>query len=453
MEVSLTEMLEAREKRAWRQRELLKRGRTMICFTMNIAGPIKNSPLIGSGYDLGKRLLLGQLDVAGVGVFNFEEVREKTGNECILLADAEPLAVKAITAELEDHAPIGRLFDMDVLRPDGSKVERQELGLPGRKCLLCGESAQGCARSRKHSVAELQAKTREILQEAVDEWDSREAARLACQALLYEVAITPKPGLVDRENSGSHRDMNFFTFQASAAALQPYFAQCVRIGRQGGAPEKTLRALRLPGKLAEGEMRRATGGINTHKGAIFSMGILCGALGRLDRESWGNPDRILDECAAMAKGIVSEDYRNLTPETARTAGQKLYLRYGITGVRGQAEAGFPAVREAGLPTLEAALAAGKDINEASCAALLALLVHTADTNMIHRGGFDGMQQATLEVREILDRESFPSRETLESLDKRFIEKNLSPGGSADLLALTLFLHFLRETAHMSEFCN
>ena len=453
MEVSLTEMLEAREKRAWQQRELLRRGRTMICFTMNIAGPIKNSPLIGSGYDLGKRLLLGQLDVAGVAVSDFEEVREKTGNECILLVDAEPLTVKAITAELEDHAPVGRLFDMDVLRPDGSKVERQELGLPGRKCLLCGESAQVCARSRKHSVAELQAKTREILQEAVDEWDSREAARLACQALLYEVAITPKPGLVDRENSGSHRDMDFFTFQASAAALQPYFAQCVRIGRQGGAPEETLRALRLPGKLAEAEMRRATVGVNTHKGAIFSMGILCGALGRLDRESWGNPDRILDECAAMAKGIVSEDYRDLTPETAKTAGQKLYLRYGITGVRGQAEAGFPAVREAGLPTLEAALAAGKNINEASCAALLALLVHTADTNMIHRGGFDGMQQATLEVREILDRENFPSRETLESLDKRFIEKNLSPGGSADLLALTLFLHFLRETAHMSEFCN
>ena len=444
MEVSLTEMLEAREKRAWQQRELLRRGRTMICFTMNIAGPIKNSPLIGSGYDLGKRLLLGQLDVAGVAVSDFEEVREKTGNECILLVDAEPLTVKAITAELEDHAPIGRLFDMDVLRPDGSKVERQELGLPGRKCLLCGESAQVCARSRKHSVAELQAKTREILQEAVDEWDSREAARLACQALLYEVAITPKPGLVDRENSGSHRDMDFFTFQASAAALQPYFAQCVRIGRQGGAPEETLRALRLPGKLAEAEMRRATVGVNTHKGAIFSMGMLCGALGRLDRESWGNPDRILDECAAMAKGIVSEDYRDLTPETAKTAGQKLYLRYGITGVRGQAEAGFPAVREAGLPTLEAALAAGKNINEASCAALLALLVHTADTNMIHRGGFDGMQQATLEVREILDRENFPSRETLESLDKRFIEKNLSPGGSADLLALTLLLFFLKE---------
>ena len=444
MEVSLKEMLEAREKRAWRQRELLKLGRTMICFTMNIAGPIKNSPLIGSGYDLGKRLLLGQLDVAGVAVSDFEEVREKTGNECILLTDAEPLAVKAITAELEDCAPIGRLFDMDVLRPDGSKVERQELGLPGRRCLLCGESAQVCARSRKHSVEELQAKTREILREAVDEADSREAARYACQALLYEVAITPKPGLVDRENSGSHRDMDFFTFQASAAALQPYFAQCVRIGRQGGTPTETLRALRLPGKLAEAEMRRATGGINTHKGAIFSMGILCGALGRLDRKNWADPDRVLEECAAMAKGIVSEDYRGLTPETAKTAGQKLYILHGITGVRGQAEAGFPAVREVGLPALYTALGKGMNINEAGCAALLELIVHTADTNMIHRGGYEGMLRARLEVKSALERDGFYSRRTLEELDAYFIENNLSPGGSADLLALTLLLFFLKE---------
>ena len=445
MEVSLMEMLEAREKRAMRQRELLGGGQTMVCFTMNIAGPVKNSPLISGGYALGKRLLREQLEVAGLKVAHFEEVREKTGNECILLVDAEPLTVKAITAELEDFAPVGRLFDMDVLRPDGRKVDRQELGLPGRKCLLCGESAQVCARSRRHSVAELQERTGAILRAAVDEADSQEAARQACQALLYEVAATPKPGLVDRENSGSHRDMDFFTFQASAAALHPYFAQCVMIGRQTASPEETLRQLRLPGKIAEGEMRRATGGVNTHKGAIFSMGILCGALGRLERQQWGDPDRILAECAAMAKGIVSRDYEGLTPENAQTPGQKFYLQYGVTGVRGQAEAGFPAVRGAGLPKLEAALTAGKNINEAGCAALLAMLAHTADTNMLHRGGPTGMQEASEKVRALLEKEPFPSRASLEALDAWFIRKNLSPGGTADLLALTYFLHFLKET--------
>lgn len=448
MEVSLQEMLVTRERRAIRQKILLSAyGKTLICFTMNIAGPVKNSSLIRRGYALGKRLLRQQLEVAGIPIAYFEEIQEKTGNEAIFLLDADPLAVKAITVEIEDQPAVGRLFDMDVLCPDGRKVDRQELGLSGRKCLICGGMAQACARSRAHTVSELQKKTQEILCEALDAADSADAARLATQALLYEVATTPKPGLVDRENSGSHRDMDFFTFQASAAALFPYFSQCVKIGRETVDAQETFRRLRLPGKLAEGEMRRATGGVNTHKGAIFSMGILCGALGRLERESWRNPETVLAECAAMTKGLVSKDYVNLTPETAKTAGQKLYLQYGITGVRGQAEAGFPAVRNVGLPKLEAALAAGKSINEAGCAALLAMLANTVDTNMIHRGGYELAKETAEEISALLEKEPFPSKETMEALNEEFVQKNLSPGGTADLLALVYMLHFLKEEPH------
>ncbi|MDD5883423.1 MAG: triphosphoribosyl-dephospho-CoA synthase CitG [Firmicutes bacterium] len=448
MEVSLLEMLEARERRAIRQKVLLSAyGKTMICFTMNIAGPVKNSSLIRRGYALGKRLLRQQLEVAGIPVAYSEEIQEKSGNEAIFLLDADPLAVKAITVEIEDQPAVGRLFDMDVLCPDGRKVDRQELGLSGRKCLICGGMAQACARSRAHTVSELQKKTQEILCEALDAADSADAARLATQALLYEVATTPKPGLVDQENSGSHRDMDFFTFQASAAALFPYFSQCVKIGRETVDAQETFRRLRLPGKLAEGEMRRATGGVNTHKGAIFSMGILCGALGRLERESWRNPETVLAECAAMTKGLVSKDYVNLTPETAKTAGQKLYLQYGITGVRGQAEAGFPAVLNVGLPKLEAALAAGKSINEAGCAALLAMLANTVDTNMIHRGGYELAKETAEEISALLEKEPFPSKETIETLNEEFVQKNLSPGGAADLLTMVYMLHFLKEEPH------
>ena len=448
MEVSLLEMLEARERRAIRQKVLLSAyGKTMICFTMNIAGPVKNSSLIRRGYALGKRLLRQQLEVAGIPVAYSEEIQEKSGNEAIFLLDADPLAVKAITVEIEDQPAVGRLFDMDVLCPNGRKVDRQELGLSGRKCLICGGMAQACARSRAHTVSELQKKTQEILCEALDTVDSTDAARLATQALLYEVATTPKPGLVDRENSGSHRDMDFFTFQASAAALFPYFSQCVKIGRETVDAQETFRRLRLPGKLAEGEMRRATGGVNTHKGAIFSMGILCGALGRLERESWRNPETVLAECAAMTKGLVSKDCVNLTPETVKTAGQKLYLQYGITGVRGQAEAGFPAVLNVGLPKLEAALAAGKSINEAGCAALLAMLANTVDTNMIHRGGYELAKETAEEISALLEKEPFPSKETIETLNEEFVQKNLSPGGTADLLALVYMLHFLKEESH------
>ncbi len=449
MEVTLPEMLEAREKRAIRQQTLLQRyARTMVSFTMNIPGPVKNSPLISGGYELGKRLLFQQLRVAGIPVIHFEETRENTGNEAMLILDAPALAVKAITSELEDASALGRLFDMDVLCPDGRKVDRRELGLPGRTCLLCGNSAQVCARSRTHSVAQLQAKTRQILLEAQLEADCADAARFAVQALLYEVAATPKPGLVDREDSGSHSDMDFFTFQASAAALYPYFAECVRIGRSAHTPEEAFQCLRLPGKLAEGEMLRATGGVNTHKGAIFSMGILCGALGRLDRSRWGDPRQILAECAAMTRGLVSRDYAGLTEETAATAGQKLYLQYGITGVRGQVEAGFPAVAELGLPKLEAALAAGKDWNDAGCAALLAMLAGTEDTNMIHRGSFDKAKAVSEKLKAILEKEPFPGRETLEALNREFVSDNLSPGGTADLLAIVYFLYFLKEKVHV-----
>ena len=448
MEVTLTEMLEARERRAARQQELLSAyGKTMICFTMNIAGPVKNSSLIRRGFALGKRLLRLQLKLTGIPVVYSEEIQEITGNEAFFLLDADPMAVKAITVEIEDFAPVGRLFDMDVLRPNGKKVDRQELGRSGRKCLICGGMAQACARSRTHSVPELQERTWEILREALDTVDGNDAARLATQALLYEVATTPKPGLVDRENCGSHRDMDFFTFQASAAALYPYFAQCVKIGRETADAQETFRRLRLPGKLAEGEMLCATGGVNTHKGAIFSVGILCGALGRLEREQWRNPETVLAECAAMAKGLVSEDYVNLTPETAKTTGQKLYLEYGITGVRGQAEAGFPAVLNVGLPKLEAALAVGKSINEAGCAALLAMLADTVDTNMIHRGGYELAKETAEKLRMLLAKEPFPAKETIEDLNEEFVQKNLSPGGTADLLAMTYLLYFLKEETH------
>ena len=448
MEVSLREMLDARERRAEKQRELLGSfQQTMICFTMNIAGPVKNSPLITRGYCLGLGLLRRQLAAAGMEVTHFEEIREKTGNEAIFLIAADALAVKAVTTAIEDSAPIGRLFDMDVLDKTGRKIDRQEMGKEGRRCLICGGMAAACARSRTHSVAQLQEKTTQILEAALLETDSQCAARLAVQALLFEVAVTPKPGLVDRENSGSHRDMDVFSFLASGAGLSPYFAQCVRIGRQGGTPEETFRALRAPGLLAEGQMLASTGGVNTHKGAIFSMGIVCGALGRLERQTWGNSDRVLAECAAMTEGLTARDFAGLTPETARTVGQKLYLRYGITGVRGQAEAGFPAVKNVGLPKLEAALTQGKSINEAGCAALVAMLADTVDTNMIHRGGYELAKAASEQAKALLEREPFPGAKALEDMNRVFVEKNLSPGGTADLLAMTLMLYFLKEEAH------
>ena len=265
-------------------------------------------------------------------------------------------------------------------------------------------------------------------------------ASLAYQALIREVLTTPKPGLVDRANSGAHRDMELLTFFASAAALRPYFYEAARIGSLGLPPRDTFARLRRAGLSAEKAMLAATGGVNTHKGAIFTMGLLCAAAARQTETA-----DILRECAAMTEGIVKQDLGSITEATAQTAGQRLYARYGITGIRGQAETGFPAVKYVGLPVLRQGLAKGLDWNDAGCAALLHILCATEDTNLIARSDLATAREVTAHVAAILEDTPFPAREVPEALDREFIEKNLSPGGSADLLAATYFLHFFNST--------
>lgn len=440
--VELSQMLEARERRVQRQHELLERYRLpLISFTMNIAGPVKNSPSIRQGFALGRDLLFGQLARIKASIVHYEEIDEDTGCEGLYVVDSSGAALKALTLEIEDHTELGRLFDMDVLDLNGEKYARP---VP-RRCLICGKPAQECARSRTHTVPELQQKTHELLTQGLNRRDADMIAGLAVRALLYEVAVTPKPGLVDREGNGSHHDMDFYTFLASASSLFPYYSECFTIGRQTAADPApfSFSRLRVPGKLAEGEMLRVTGGVNTHKGAIFTLGIICGALGRMSRGNWHSPADVLAEASRMTQDVEKE-LSGLTEESAGTAGQRIFVRCGITGVRGQAAAGFPTVLQYGLPVLEDGLKQGKSNDEAGTAALLAILSRTTDTNMISRGGLETEIEKRSQLEKLLQVNSFPDRETLKALDREYTLENLSPGGSADLLALCWVLHFLKE---------
>lgn len=462
--VSLEEMLEARERRAARQAALRETyGLPVVSFTMNIAGPIKNSPLIRRGFELGCAQLDKALACEGFPVIWRETESFAAGNEAFYVTSADPFRLKAMAAELEDASPMGRLFDIDVLDRDGRKISRTDTGRGERLCLICGGPAKACARSRRHTVEELSRRTGELLREGTEDEDAKAIAALACRAVLYEVTTTPKPGLVDRRNSGSHRDMDMFTFMNSASALWPYFYRSARLGLQDSAmaqpysislslplsapapapPSHTFAALRRLGKNAERDMFAATGGVNTHKGAIFTVGLMCAALGRLPAALRRCPKAVLGECAAMCRGVTAADFDGLTAQTAVTTGQKLFLKYGITGVRGQAEAGFPAVLNAGLPALERGLAAGYGFDRAGAAALLAIMAAVDDTNMIARGGRREQLREAEDAAKLLKDTPYPDRRRLEALDDLYIEKNLSPGGSADLLALCYLLYFIK----------
>ncbi|NVO15303.1 MAG: triphosphoribosyl-dephospho-CoA synthase CitG [Rhodoplanes sp.] len=276
-------------------------------------------------------------------------------------------------------------------------------------------------------------------------------ADLVVDALMREVRLTPKPGLVDLRNTGSHRDMDVSTFVASAAAIRPGLAGFVVLGAEIAlAPaEAVLELARPAGMACERAMLAATGGVNTHKGSIFAFGLLLCAAGRL----WAlglplDADAVCAEVARITDGIVARELRR--PGEPRTAGERLFQRHGLTGARGEAESGFATVRSGALPVLERALAAGRDDESALAAAFLHLLEHNADTNLAARGGLAGLTWARAEAGRLaraggIDAPDY--RDRMRALDDAFIARNLSPGGSADLLAVAWTLHRLPHILH------
>lgn len=277
-------------------------------------------------------------------------------------------------------------------------------------------------------------------------------ADLVVDALMREVRLTPKPGLVDLRNTGSHRDMDVSTFVASAAAIRPGLAGFVVLGAEIAlAPARAVLDLARPAGLAcERAMLAATGGVNTHKGSIFAFGLLLCAAGRL----WAvglpvDADTVCDEVARITDGIVARELRR--PGEPRTAGERLFQRHGLTGARGEAESGFATVRSGALPVLERTLAAGGDDDSALAAAFLHLLEHNADTNLAARGGLAGLTWARAEAGRLgraggIDAPDYLDR--MRALDDAFIARNLSPGGSADLLAIAWTLHRLPHVLHV-----
>ena len=440
-EVTLSQVLEARERRVQAQQRLLVRhSLPLISFTMNIPGPVKDSPLIRRGFDEGLRLLTEVLASRGIPVLSPAETRAVTGCEFLCAADAGAAVLKALCEAIEDKTPMGRLFDLDVIGTDGQKLERAK----ERRCLICGAPGRSCASRRLHSLEELTAAVSGLLRRGLLEADGERLDALASKALLDELETTPKPGLVDRNNNGAHRDMTPEHFRRSIEALRGTWRDFFSAGVETAAlpAVEAFTGLRAMGLEAEKKMLAATGGVNTHKGAVFTLGTACAAAGRLwqPEQPCRDPEKIAAECAALCAEAVEEDFCRLRRRgKAVSAGERLYLEFGHRGARGELADGLPAVTETALPALEAALAAGKSRNDAGVYALLRLIARGEDTNMFKRGGRTLAQSTAAEIRSALEREAWPELSAVEEWDQRFIRQNLSPGGSADLLAVSWFL--------------
>jgi triphosphoribosyl-dephospho-CoA synthase len=261
---------------------------------------------------------------------------------------------------------------------------------------------------------------------------------LAAACLHLEIDTYPKPGLVSPVDTGSHQDMDAAMLHASADLLNPYFAELASAGARGAE----MGRLRLIGIEAERAMLAETGGVNTYRGAIFGLGLLAAAAGF--RSVWRG-ERSLGEIVARLWG----DAIIAGPVPLRSHGSDAARRYGVGGARQQAASGFPILYEIGLP----ALITGERLSNghaetARVQCCFALIAALDDTNLLHRGGPRGLEFARRSAAQFIARGGVGQvdwRTEACSVHEAFIERNLSPGGAADLLAMSLFARASGET--------
>lgn len=282
---------------------------------------------------------------------------------------------------------------------------------------------------------------------------AKKLATYAQQAVLYEAVLTPKPGLVDSCDTGSHKDMDIFSFVDSSISLSDGFYRFAEIGLTWKkSPSELFDAIRPIGIEVEMEMFKETRNINTHKGVIFSLGIFLAATGKILQQihitekdffvlKKEDTNEIFSYIKKMTAGLVSNDFKNLHLKDKWTNGEKLFLEHGFTGIRGEAEEGYPLLQNECLPFLrKKPIIKNKQLRLLEI--LFFLMSKSQDSNLVHRGGIEALYYAQTSASETLQQYKEFTLETLntiEKLNKCFKNKNISPGGSADLLILVIFL--------------
>jgi triphosphoribosyl-dephospho-CoA synthase len=261
-------------------------------------------------------------------------------------------------------------------------------------------------------------------------------SELGCQSLIAEAELTPKPGLVDGRGSGSHSDLSLDLMRRSADAIAPYFTRMALASAEAQMDTSLRAAVASIGREAEAAMLRATSGSNAHKGAIWILGLLvCAA-------SLSEGSR--PEFVAEAAGYLARLPDRARPQ-AVSHGDVVLERYGATGARGEAYVNFPHVVKIGLPALKAARKRGRTERDSRLAALLAIMSHLDDTCVLYRGGAEAQKivhEGAAQVIEVGGPGSPTGNAALIALGEKLVSQRISPGGSADLLAATLFLDAL-----------
>ncbi|MDN4494365.1 triphosphoribosyl-dephospho-CoA synthase [Ureibacillus aquaedulcis] len=253
-------------------------------------------------------------------------------------------------------------------------------------------------------------------------------ADLAVASLIEEVSLTPKPGLVDQKDQGSHEDLNYSMMVKSANCLHNTFYEMARVAYREKPSQYLREKIGEIGRRGEKAMYQVTNGVNTHKGAIWSLGLLTAAAAS-HKEACG------ELVLCFTAGEIAKFEDRFIPSQI-TNGIKAINRYGVNGAKVEAQLAFPHIREISLPIFKSSLNNfGYEV--AKLRSFLALMANLDDTCLLHRGGIEGLDYAKQYAGIVL--ESGDLNE-LQTMNEEFKKRRLSPGGSADLLAATIYLY-------------
>ena len=262
--------------------------------------------------------------------------------------------------------------------------------------------------------------------------------RAATLALHDELALTPKPGLVTPTDTGSHSDMDAHTFMRSLFALRSYFVRIAALGADG----VPFSALERCGIEAEARMLAATGGVNTHRGSIFMLGLLCAAAGAVAAQGRRATPTLLRSTllASWGDALASRARR-----TSTLPGGLAARRYGLRSASAEAALGFPVLFDTALPALQAGAARGLDRQQVLLDTLFSVMAVLDDSNLAHRGGMEGLRHAQGAARAFLGAGGAARPAGVaaaRTIGDDFVRWRLSPGGAADILAAACWMQRL-----------
>jgi len=453
--MSLEKILSAKEERAKMRQAIANNNLASLSLSLNIPSYPKSTKEINNFFLLIKTEINDYL-LAHRVIYNTQAeitLTDSAGDFCIssLSSNTKDIAfVKNLCENFEENHPLGRIIDIDIVDTSGHPVSSGKL----KKCFLCNAPAIECMHKGTHTKQELRSfidsEIKKYLYQEKLKSAKIQLAAYATQALLYEVSLSPKPGLVHRYGNGCHKDMNFFSFINSSSILSTYWINIIDLAYNTKSDnEQNIIALREIGIVMEREMLKFTHGVNTQKGAIFIIGTLVFAVAKLISDNKDIKDKnIKDIIISLHKNIFNDELLSLTSEEA-SHGIKNYHKYGAKncggGIREEASLAFPTLFNEALPVMRDLLnnhpfSLDEDsIQNILTKTLIKIISKNSDSNIIYRSNIE-----TLKQLQCMAEKCFNEKNNFETsysdLQKFCFKKNVSPGGSADLLAATIFVY-------------